>query len=185
MVLGGGLPATSSTPLLNAGSARSPALGSGRGRAAPGALPSVVQPKFLQQSDPTLCLVQAATEQRLKPCLQFVFFLLMICLFFFFPLCRRPWAPSSEAGAVGCSRGVPQPPLATSCLVPGGLRAVGSHPAPHPVLSISSLSLTPSPQRFLSTLQSCAGLCCSSTPDFSGPGAAFLGAGGSCPIWQG
>lgn len=80
----GGLPATPSTPSLDAGSARSPALGSGRGRAAPGALPSVVQPKFLQQSDPTPRLVQAATEQRLKPCLQFVFFLLVICLFFFF-----------------------------------------------------------------------------------------------------
>lgn len=80
----GELPATPSTPLLDAGSARSPALGSGRGRAAPGAMPSVVQPKFLQQSDPTPCLVQAATEQRLKPCLQFVFFLLVICLFFFF-----------------------------------------------------------------------------------------------------
>lgn len=59
----------------------------------------------------------AEIETLLATC----FFLLVICLFFFFfPLCRRPWAPSSEVGAVGCSRGVPQPPPATSCLAPGG-----------------------------------------------------------------
>lgn len=182
MVLGGGLPATPSTPLLDAGSARSPALGSGRGRAAPGALPSIVQPKFLQQSDPTPCLVQAATEQRLKPCLQFAFFSFDDLSFFFFPCVAGRGLPLAKPGpwaaAVG-SHSLPWPRPASS---PG---AVGSHPAPLPVLSISSLSLTPSPQQFLSPLQSCAGLCCSSTPDFSGPGAAFLGAGGSCPIWQG